>query len=196
MSFTVQRLDSTERLLLLAHLLSLPPADRQLRFGTVLAPALIARYVAKLDFVRDAVFGVRNDDLSLAGLAHVAFEGGRAEVGLSVLPAHRRRGVGAALLARAAEHARNRGAPAIFMQFLSHNTVVARMARRLGMDLSGGGVETQARLELPDPSAGSILAELATNAFAACAVALKAFLAGWNHRAGAMARGAGSTHRT
>jgi len=195
MSFTVQRLDSAERILLLAHLLSLPPADRQLRFGTVLAPALIARYVAKLDFVRDAVFGVRNDDLSLAGLAHVAFAGARAEVGLSVLPAHRRRGVGAALLARAAEHARNRGAAAIFMQFLSHNTAVARMARRLGMDLTGAGVETQARLELAEPSAASILTELATDAFAACAGALKAFVAGWKHRAIATVTEAGSTPR-
>jgi GNAT superfamily N-acetyltransferase len=178
----VQRLPPEQRPALLAHLLSLPPSDRQLRFGMASAPSVIADYVAKLDFARDTLLGVHDDDLSLAALAHVAFAGAEAEIGLSVLPRHRRRGLGAALLERAVEHARNRGAGALLMDFLSINAPVVRLAQRLGMRIFAAGIESRARLELARPSAASRLAELAGDALAASRGACKAFVAGWNHR--------------
>lgn len=182
MSAAIQRLAGDQRPALLAHLLSLSARDRQLRFGTALAPRVIADYVARLDFARDTLLGVHDDDLSLAALAHVAFPGPEAELGLSVLPGHRRRGLGVALLERAIEHARNRGAGALFMQFLSSNTAVGRMAWRLGMRIVPAGIESLARLELPGPSAASRLAELAKDALAASKGALTGFAAGWKHR--------------
>lgn len=190
MTAAVERLLEEQRPALLAHLLSLPPSDRQLRFGTALAPRVIADYVGRLDFARDTLLGVHDDDLSLAALAHVAFAGPEAEIGISVLPPHRRRGLAAALLQRAVEHARNRGAGALLMQFLSGNAPVARLAQRLGMQILAAGVESQARLELARPSAASRLSELATDALAASKGALKAFVAGWNHRVAATARDA------
>src|SRR5215467_11936833 len=107
MSAAVQRLVEEQRPALLAHLLSLPPSDRQLRFGTAIAPRAIADYVAQLDFTRDTLLGVHDDDLSLAALAHLAFAGRETEICLSLLRRHRRRELAAALLARAVEHARN-----------------------------------------------------------------------------------------
>src|SRR5262249_61087143 len=109
---------------------------------------------------RDPLRGLHDADLSLAALAPVPFAGQDAEIGLSVLPRHRRRGLAAALLARAVEHARNRGARALLMQFLSINAPVARLAQRIGMRIFPSGVESQARLELPRPSAASRLAQL------------------------------------
>jgi GNAT superfamily N-acetyltransferase len=178
----VQRLLPEQRPALLAHLLSLPPSDRQLRFGFALGPSVIADYVEKLDFARDTLLGVHADDLSLAALAHVAFAGPEAEIGLSVLPRHRQRGLGAALLERAVEHARNRGAGALLMQFLTTNAPVVRLAQRVGMRIFAAGIEARARLELARPSATSRLAELAGDALAVSRGACKAFVAGWNHR--------------
>jgi GNAT superfamily N-acetyltransferase len=182
MTCTVQRLTDTERPALLAHFLSLSPTDRCLRFGTALASAAIAAYVQRIDFGRDTVFAVHEGDLSLSGAVHVAFADDRAEIGLSVLAQRRRRGVGTALLQRALEHARNRWVPSLSMQCSSGNAPIVRMARRFHMDLRLAGVETDARLELPEPSAASIVGEWLTNALAAGRGALKAFIAGWNHR--------------
>jgi hypothetical protein len=64
------------------------------------------------------------------------------------------------------------------------------MAQRLGMHIVAAGVDAQARLELPEASMASQVAELATDALAASTGALKAFAAGWNHRTRAAARNA------
>ena len=168
--------------MILAHLLSLPPRDRGLRFGMALAPHAIASYVARLDFARDAIFGVHDHDLALVGVAHVAFEGREAELGVSVLPRHRRRGIGDALFRRAVEHARNRSAAVLAMQWLSHNTPMLRLAKRFGVVTALRGTETHGRLELPQPSVASRAWELLMETLAACDRALRAFVAGWRYR--------------
>jgi ribosomal protein S18 acetylase RimI-like enzyme len=161
--------------------------DRHLRFGTGLAPRVIAGYVERINFNRDAVFGVHDDSLALVGVAHVAFDGERAELGLSVLPEHRHRGVGDALFKRAVAHARNRGAPEVFMQFLSSNVPMRLIAQRFGMDIVSRGVEAYARLELLPASTLSIAVELMTDAFALIDRTLKALVAGWRNGLGEQA---------
>src|SRR5262245_54332298 len=101
----IQRLDPSARERMLAHCSALSDDDRRLRFGSAPRPEAIAQYVDRIDFDRDALFGVFDDELAIIGLAHVAFVDGGAELGLSVVPAHRRRGIGSALLERSAEHA-------------------------------------------------------------------------------------------
>jgi len=147
-SFAIQRLNEGVRASLLAHFLALPMQDRSLRFGAALAPAVIARYVDGIDFQRDEVLGLSDEALALVGVAHVAFVDDLAEVGLSVLPAHRRRGVGGALFKRAIARARNRCIPRIFIQFLSGNAPIMRIAQRFGMDIVGRGRDIGAYLRL------------------------------------------------
>ena len=182
MTVTVQRLAGELRPMILAHLLSLPLRDRGLRFGAALAPSAIASYVERLDFDRDAVFGVHDHNLALVGVAHVAFERREAELGVSVLPHHRRRGIGGALFRRAIEHARNRSAVALAMQCLSANTAILRLTHRFGVDMVLRGTETHGRLELLRPSAASRAWELVTEMLAACDRAFRAFVAGWSYR--------------
>ena len=184
MTIPVHRLDPDLRPTLVAHFLSLPPIDRHLRFGTGLAPRVIARYVERINFKRDAVFGVHDDSLALVGVAHVAFDGERAELGLSVLPEHRHHGVGDALFKRTLMHARNRGAPEVFMQFLSSNVPMRLIAQRFGMDIVSRGVETYARLELLPASTMSIAEEVVTDAFNLVDRSLKALVAGWRNGLG------------
>ena len=180
MTAAVQRLDASVRAMLAAHFLALPVADRYLRFGRV-APPFIAAYVDRIDFEHDAVFGVHDDRLALVGAAHVAFEGGLAELGLSVLPAYRGRGVGGALFKRALAHARNRRIPRFFIHFLAENAPVMRMAQRFGMRIVTRAGEADADLELPPASLGSIAGEFVTDAFALCDRAVRALAAAWKH---------------
>ena len=159
MSFAIQRLNEGIRATLLSHFLALPMKDRCLRFGTALAPAVIAGYVNGIDFVRGAVFGVRDDRLALVGVAHMAIENDVAEVALSVLPMHRGRGVGSALFKRAVAHARKRCIPRLFMLFRLENAPIMRIAQRFGMRIVAGGGEARAHLKLQPASLSSIAVE-------------------------------------
>ena len=177
MMIAVQRVDDGARAAHVAHFLALPREDRRLRFGSPPSPEGIAAYVGKIDFGRDAVFAVHDDRLALIGVAHVAFGDELAELGLSVLPAHRRRGVGGALFERAAAHARNRLMPRLFMHCLQENAPIMRMARRFGMDIVTEVGDADAHLELPPASPASIAGEFMTDRFALCDYALKAHAA-------------------
>ena len=181
MTIPVQRLNEGLRATLVEHFLALPMKDRGLRFGTALAPRVIAAYVDGIDFHRDAVFGVHDDRLVLVGAAHVAFGDDVAELGLSVLPAHRCRGIGGALFKRAMAHARNRCIPRLFMHFLSGNAPILRIARRFGMDIVARASEADAHLKLPPASLASVAGELMTDTFALYDGALKALVAAWRH---------------
>jgi GNAT superfamily N-acetyltransferase len=179
MTVAVQRLKETARPALEAHFLALSPEDRRLRFGTPLAAEAVAAYVDRIDFDRDAVFGVHDNDLELVGVAHVAFGEALAELGLSVLPSHRGRGAGTALFDRAAAHARNRFVPRLFIHCLAENGAIMRLARRSGMDIVIDAGDADAHIELSPASPASITGELLTDHLALYDYALKAHVAQW-----------------
>jgi GNAT superfamily N-acetyltransferase len=166
MSISIRRLDDSARASLVAHFLALPVRDRRLRFGTSPSAAVLAAYVDGIDFGRDTAFGIEDDWRTLVGVVHVAFVDDAAELGLSVLPAHRGFGLGAALVRRAAAHARNRRASHLLMRCLCGNAPVIRIARRFGMDVLPDGSDARADLELAPPTFVSIAEELATDAIA------------------------------
>ncbi len=179
MTVTVQRLNESARAALETHFLELPAEDRRLRFGSSLSPEGITAYVDGIDFDRDAVFVVHDDRLALIGAAHVAFGDDHAELGLSVLPAHRGRGVGSALFERAAEHVRNRFIPRLFMHCLKENAAIMHIAQRFGMQIVTEAGDADAHLELPPASPTSITGEFMTERFALYDYALKANVAAW-----------------
>ena len=182
MTVTTQRLDEAWRSPLVSHFLSLPPRDRSLRFGIAIAPSLIASYVERINFARDAVFGVHDDNFILVGVAHVAFEGPRAELGLSVLPEHRRRGIARALFERALAHARNRRVPRFCLDFLAANAPILRMAQKFGMKIVSRGIEAYAQLEVPEPTAASVAEEWVADTVGRCDHGWKALIAKWTRR--------------
>ena len=92
--------------------------------------------------------GVSNDALELIGVGHLARGGGHAELGVSVLPAHRGRGIGGTLLARAHLHARNWGVRALFMHCLTENAAMMHLARKQRMELVAHSGEADAWLAL------------------------------------------------
>ena len=166
MIMTIQRLNERVRATLTAHFMALPMRDRCLRFGTSLAPTAIASYVDRIDFDRDAVLGIHDDRGALVGAAHLAFEGDLAELGLSVLPMHRRRGMGTALFRHAVEHARHGRVAGLIMHFLRDNQPIMRIARRFRMNIVADASDARAHLDLPLTFPASFSGEFATEAFA------------------------------
>lgn len=148
MACVVERLNDDMRASLVAHFLALPLKDRTLRFGSAVAPTLIAAYVDRIDFSCDAVFGVKDGWQALVGTAHMAIEETRAELALSVLPSYRACGIGSSLFARAVAHARNRRIAQLFMHCRIGNAPIMRIAQRFGMDIVAAGGDADAYLQL------------------------------------------------
>ena len=159
-SIPVQRLSVHSRDTFRTHLQALGPDDVRLRFGTPLGQEAIAAYVERIDFDSDVIFGVFGGALMLEGAAHLAFSGDLAELGVSVLAHARGRGVGGALVRRAAEHARNRFVPRLYMHCLAENAAMIRIARRAGMSVVIEAGDADAHLSLPPATPLSVTSEL------------------------------------
>ncbi len=170
----VQRLLPASRSALERHFLSLDGDDVRLRFGVTISPAAILNYIERINFDADAVFGVHDDELALAGVAHVGFTGDLAELGVSVLTAQRGQGIGSALLARAAEHVRNRFVTRLFMHCLAENATMLHIARKLGMNICIDTGEADAFLKLAPGDPVSVAGEFVGQRLALFDYALKA----------------------
>ena len=148
-----------------AHLLSLSPQDRYLRFGYVANDEQVQRYVDGLNYVRDDIFGVYNRKLELIAMAHLAFStdaklSSCAEFGVSVLAKARGRGYGSRLFDRAVIHARNEGVGMMFIHALSENTAMLNIARKGGAIIERDGSDSEAYLKLPPADLDSRMTEM------------------------------------
>lgn len=186
-AFMVSQLGAGERAALERHFLALDAEDRRLRFGIPLADAAVRAYVGRIDFGGDAVFGIVGDDLEVLAAAHLARAGVDGELGLSVLPGRRNRGMGLALLERASLRARNWGVRGLFMHCLAENGAMLRLARKQKMDIITESGEADAWVRLPWPDAGSLLGDAMAQNAALLDYALKRQLANARLTLGAMA---------
>ena len=157
----IRSLSERHRPRILAHLLALDIGDRYLRFGYAAADDQIRRYVERIAFERDEIFGVFNRRLELVALAHLAYEPsvdvepGRpstAEFGVSVAVRGRGRGYGARLFDHAVLRARNRGVDTIVIHALSENVAMLKIVRNAGASIERTGVDAEAHLRLPPDS--------------------------------------------
>jgi len=152
----VVRLTPSARALLRAHFVGLPLEDRRLRFGASLSAGAVVSYVDAIDFRHDAVFAVLDGETHLAGVAHLALGNDEAELGVSVLPEARGRGVGQALFAAALSHARQHGVARLLMHCLAGNAAMMHIARKFGMDVAIAAGEADAYLAVtPDVTAAN-----------------------------------------
>jgi GNAT superfamily N-acetyltransferase len=173
MPHLVHVLGVTDRDALHKHFARLDTQDLRLRFGRSPNPEWLQHYVDGIDFTRDAVVGVRDGAL-LAGVAHVALFDGVAELGLSVMPEHRRRGIASAMFDRGVLHARNRGVVELFMHCLSENQAMRHIARKAGMRILVEGSDTDAWIELPPATPFTLGQELIANQLTLVDLALRA----------------------
>jgi GNAT superfamily N-acetyltransferase len=171
----IRSLAPAHRPRILAHLQSLEPHDRYLRFGFQADDSQLARYVDGLNFDRDEIFGVFNRRLDLVALAHLAYAPApsdtsaklAAEFGGSVQARLRGRGYGARLFEHAMLHARNRGYNTIYIHALSENAPMLRIARHAGATVHRDGPESEAYLKLPPETLASRVEQAVNNGAAA-----------------------------
>ena len=169
----IKQLSPLSRAALIAHFLRLTSEDFRLRFGRSMTPDAMREYVAAIDFDRDAAFGAFDDDLRLAGVAHVGRTEDGAELGVSVVPDSRGKGIGSALFERAHGYARNQGLRQLFMHCLTENKAMMHIARKAGMNIVTEAGESDAHLELPPADVGTIARELLQERVALYDIALK-----------------------
>lgn len=169
----VKSLSERDRRRMLMHFLALPEADRMLRFGMIMSDEMITRYVQRLDFMRDTIFGVLDDNFQMVGVGHLAFaprdarpalieatEKERlAEFGVSVSPSARGMGAGSKLFQRAAIHCRNADIDTLAMHCLATNQVMIRIAKKAGMEIHRDYGEADAYLKLTPADGSSMMRE-------------------------------------
>jgi ribosomal protein S18 acetylase RimI-like enzyme len=162
----IRSLSARHRPRILAHLLALDMNDRYLRFGYAAADDQIRRYVERIAFERDEIFGVFNRRLDLIALAHLAYEPSvdsdperpsAAEFGVSVAVRGRGRGYGARLFDHAVLRARNRGVDTIVIHALSENVAMLKIVRNAGAVIERTGGDSEASLKLPPENFGSMV---------------------------------------
>ena len=156
----VLQLSELNRAALRRHFLALTPEDLRLRFEHVICQESLLKYVDSIDFDRDAVFGVFDENLELAGATHLGLRGDVAEFGVSVVPGHRGEGIGTALFRRSLEYARNHAIHTLFMHCLKENEAMMHIARKSGMEIVLDAAEAEGRLKVPPGSASSLTREL------------------------------------
>jgi GNAT superfamily N-acetyltransferase len=174
----VRELTAVDRERLLAHFLALDEDDRLLRFGQVVPDHVIENYVRAIDFKRDTVFGVFDDQLQLTGVGHLAYlpaEGDKrtAEFGVSVLESVRGQGIGSRLFERAAIRSRNTHVTTLYMHCLSRNSTMMHIAKKAGMKIEYAYGEADAYLTLPPADQASIITEMLQEQAAVFDYALK-----------------------
>lgn len=184
----VKELFERDRPRLLTHFLALGDNDRLLRFGTLLPDELVAAYVEKIDFTRDSVVGVYDNQLDLVGVGHIAFtprdslptaasatiKERVAEFGVSVSASARGIGVGTKLFERAAIHCRNEDVDTLYMHYLLSNQTMMHIAKKAGMEIHHEYGEADAYLTLLPANPVSVLQEAVQEQVASLDYSLKA----------------------
>ncbi len=174
----VLQLTGSNREALRRHFLSLDEEDLRLRFEHVISEMTLMKYIDGIDFDRDAVFGVFDEQLGLAGVAHLGLRGEIAEFGVSVAPGHRGEGVGTALYRRAYEYCRNHRIQTLFVHCLHENAAMMHIARKAGMEIVTEANEVEAHLRVPAGDPVSFTEELIDDRVGLFDLALKSqFLA-------------------
>ena len=169
----VKQLEERDRRRRLRHFLALADSDRLLRFGTVLPDEQVEAYVMRIDFTRDAVYGVVNRVFKLVAVGHLAFSPKEkipagaaatdkdriAEFGVSVSGSARGLGIGSKLFERAAIHCRNVDVDTLYMHCLSSNQTMMHIAKKAGMEIQRERGEADAYLRLLPANPASMLQE-------------------------------------
>ena len=158
-------LDSSEYHDYADHLKMLDKTDRYLRFSKVVEDEWIDRFVEGVIRDRNSVIIAHYDPhLSLDGAAHVCLverNGQRyVDMGLSVVPQARHRGIGYHLLQRGLLWARNRGGARLWSVCATDNLDMQLLAQEYNMKFSTFNNSIEAMIESQPVTADSVALEL------------------------------------
>lgn len=130
-----------------SHLKTLEGRDRYLRFAAMVSDEYIDKYVEDSWLGDNEWFGIVQYDKVIA-VVHVAVDGNKAELGLSVDPEWRGNKLGQAIFERAVISLRAHGINDVFMHCLSENSIIKHIATKNKMVMKTEYGETDADLKL------------------------------------------------
>jgi GNAT superfamily N-acetyltransferase len=137
-----------DRFALEAHFAALGTEDLCNRFCHSIKPEAVTKYLDQWSAAGIPSYGVFDPDRGLVAVSQLAQSADELEVGLSVLPIYRRKGLALALLDRCASYARTRGLKALIIHCLTHNIPMLSLARRIGMTIEISTGEADGHLTL------------------------------------------------
>jgi GNAT superfamily N-acetyltransferase len=137
-----------DRFALEAHFAALGTEDLCNRFCYPVKPEAMAKYLDQWSAAGIPSYGIFNPDRALIAVGQLAQSEKELEVGLSVLPTYRRKGLALALLYRSASYARARGLKALIIHCLTDNIPMLSLARRIGMTIEISNGEADGHLTL------------------------------------------------
>lgn len=146
---TINRLSlPRDRFALETHFAALGTEDLCNRFCHSIKPEAVTKYLDQWSAAGIASYGIFDPDRGLIAVSQLAQCAGELEVGISVLPTYRRKGLALALLYRCARYARTRGLKALIIHCLANNMPMLSLARRIGMTIEMSNGEADGQLTL------------------------------------------------
>jgi RimJ/RimL family protein N-acetyltransferase len=157
------------------HLLRLGADDRRLRFGFPIPDERIVNFVDGLRPLDTRVLVHTGPDLEVIGAVQMSMTSWRGvEFAFSVEAPFRGRGVATALFDRALLWARNRRIRQAYVQCLSENHAMRRIARKSGMAVQTETGESEGTLIIPGATPLTLFEELMAENNGVCDVMAKA----------------------
>lgn len=134
-TYIIKRLNNSHREKVLGHFLRLDKDSLYSRFCAPLSQYAVETYVSKINFNKDGVFGIFDDDLNIIGVGECVIEENtnRSEVGFSVEINHQGQGLGGKLLERIVRFAKAHEKTHLEMLCLRTNKQSQHLARKFGL---------------------------------------------------------------
>jgi RimJ/RimL family protein N-acetyltransferase len=134
-NYIVKRLDSNYRKEVLNHFIRLDKDSRYTRFCSPFNDFAIEKYVAQINFEKNGIFGVFDEDLNIIGVGECVLYDGKdqAEVGFSVEKNHQGHGLGSKLMERIVRFAKSMGKHHLEMVCLRTNSKSIHLAKKFGL---------------------------------------------------------------
>ena len=163
---TVRKLWFTETEKFQDHMLRLDVESRRMRFGMAVDDDFIRKYASQINRFRSVVYGffMERDMCAAAELRMIGDSWhGEAEAAFSVEPDYQNSGVGTELLGRIILAARNRGVDRLFMNCLTENRRMQRVAKKYEAELYFDHGEVIGQLKPAFPTPASLWSEAMDN---------------------------------
>jgi RimJ/RimL family protein N-acetyltransferase len=159
---TINRLSlPRDRFALETHFAALATEDLRNRFCHSIKPEAVTKYLDQWSAADILSYGIFDPDRGLIAVSQFAQSADELEVGISVLPAYRRKGLALSLLCRCARYARTRGLKALIIHCLTDNVPMLSLARRIDMTIETSNGESDGHLTLRAATAIDFWSEIA-----------------------------------
>lgn len=133
-NYIIKRLNNSHREKVSSHFKRLDVESLRSRFCSFMNESAIELYVSRIDFNKNGIFGIFNDDLDIIGVGEcVIDESNKAEVAFCVEITYQNQGLGGKLLERIVRFAKAREKTHLEMLCLRSNQKSQYLAKKFGL---------------------------------------------------------------